>query len=181
MRYLNLLSILTVAVTLVAACGPAATPAPATTAPVAPPPTSAPPTAAPPTAKPTAVPPTPAPRILKVAGTASVTTWDPSASFSTEAAYLANLYEPLLWVNPPDAKDKYAPALAEKWEHSDDFMTWTFHLRKGIKFHDGAELNADAVIKSISRTITLGQGAAFIWAPVATMESPDPMTVVFKL
>jgi peptide/nickel transport system substrate-binding protein len=185
MKYLKLLSALTIMAVLVAACSPAATPTPApvpaTTAATAAPlpsPTAPKPTAVPPTAT---VPPTPAPRILKVAGTASVTTWDPSASFSTEAAYLPNLYEPLLWVNPPDAKDKYTPALAEKWEHSDDFMTWTFHLRGGVKFHDGAELNADAVIKSISRTITLGQGAAFIWAPVASIESPDPMTVVFKL
>ena len=186
MKYLKLLSALTIVVVLVAACGPAATPAPATTAPVAVPPTSAPPTASPP--KPTAVPPTavpstPAPRILKVALTASVTTWDPSASFSTEALYMANLYEPLLWVNPPDANPsgKYTPALAEKWEYSNDGTTWTVHLRKGVKFHDGADLNADAVVKSISRTITLGGGAAFIWAPVAAMETPDPMTVVFKL
>jgi len=179
MKYLKLLSVFTVVVMLVAACTPVATPAPPTAAPTAVPPK---PTAVPPTAvPPTAVPPTPAPRILKVASTASITTWDPSASFSTEAAYMANLYEPLVWVNPPGAKDKYSPALAEKWERSDDGKTWTFHLRQGVKFHDGAELNADAVVKSISRTITLGQGAAFIWAPVDKIESPDAMTVVFKL
>lgn len=181
MRYLRLLSALTVVMMLLAACAPAATPAPPTAAPTAAPakPTAVPPTAAPPTAVPPT--PTPAPRILKVAATANITTWDPSASFSTEALYMANFYEPLVWVNPLGAKDKYTPALAEKWERSDDGKTWTFHLRKGVKFHDGAELNADAVIKSISRTITLGQGAAFIWLAVDKMESPDPMTVVFKL
>lgn len=179
MKYLRLLSALIVLIMLVAACTPAATLAPPTAAPTAAPPkpTTPPPTAVPPTA----VPPTPAPRILKVAATANITTWDPSASFSTEALYLANMYEPLMWVNPPDAKDRYSPALAEKWERSDDGKTWTFHLRKGVKFHDGADLNADAVIKSISRTITLGTGAAFIWGATDKMESPDPMTVVFKL
>ncbi len=184
MKCLKLLSILTIVVMCVAACSPAAAPAPS--APVAAAPTSAPPppTAAPAqpaTVAPTAPPAAAGPRILKVAATASVTTWDPSASFSTEALYMANLYEPLLWVNPPGSADKYTPALAETWEYSNDGQTWTVHLRKGVKFHDGADLNADAVIKSISRTITLGQGAAFIWGPVASMESPDPMTVVFKL
>lgn len=181
MRYCKLLSALTVVMMLLAACAPAATPAPPTAAPTAaaPKPTAVPPTPVPPTAVPPTA--TPAPRILKVAATANITTWDPSASFSTEALYMANFYEPLVWVNPLGAKDKYTPALAEKWERSDDGKTWTFHLRKGVKFHDGAELNADAVIKSISRTITLGQGAAFIWSAVDKMEAPDPATVVFKL
>ena len=39
--------------------------------------------------------------MLKVATTANITTWDPVKSFSTEALYLANIYEPLLWINPP--------------------------------------------------------------------------------
>ena len=44
------------------------------------------------------------PNVLKVATTANITTWDPVASFSTEAFYLANIYEPLLWINPPGCR-----------------------------------------------------------------------------
>lgn len=40
------------------------------------------------------------------------------------------------------------PALASKWTTSDDGKTWTFTLQKGVKFHDGTDFNADAVVKN---------------------------------
>src|ERR1043166_2607272 len=42
---------------------------------------------------------------------------------------------------------KLVPHLAEKWEQAaDDKKTWIFHLRKDVKFHDGTDFNADAVV-----------------------------------
>src|ERR1700729_862308 len=44
------------------------------------------------------------------------------------------------------------PGLAEKWEQApDDNKTWIFHLRHGVKFHDGTDFNADAVIWNLDR------------------------------
>ncbi|MBW2148716.1 MAG: hypothetical protein JRG73_01390 [Deltaproteobacteria bacterium] len=44
-----------------------------------------------------------------------------------------------------DSKGTLIPALFTKWEHSNNGKTWTFHLRKGVKFHDGTPFNAEAV------------------------------------
>jgi peptide/nickel transport system substrate-binding protein len=45
------------------------------------------------------------------------------------------------------------PALAESWEISDDGLTYTFNLRKGVTFHDGTEFNADAVKFNMDRML----------------------------
>ena len=119
-------------------------------------------------------------QILNVATTAEVTTWNPVKSFSTEVYYLSNVYEPLLWMNPPGSKERFRPALAERWASSADARTWTFHLRKGVTFHDGEPMNAAAVKASLEASAKDG-GAAFIWSALDTIETPDEHTVVLKL
>jgi len=44
-----------------------------------------------------------------------------------------------------DASHRLVPNLAESWEYGPDKMSMIFHLRKGIKFHDGSDFNAEAV------------------------------------
>ena len=162
--------LLTVAL-LVTACGPSPTQAPAAPQePAAPAATEAPaPTEAP-----------PAPSVLKIANTANITTWDPIKSFSTEAAYMANLYEQLLRINPPGAAEKFTPLLAERWESNEDGTAWTFYLRPNVKFHDGEPMNAEAVKASIEAAADHA-GASFIWWMLDNVEVVDDLTVKFNL
>ncbi len=50
-----------------------------------------------------------------------------------------------------DAKVKIHPDLATEWTQSKDGLTWTFKLRKGVKFHDGTPFNAEAVKYNFER------------------------------
>jgi len=159
------LSLLLAVAVLVAACGEVTEAPPATEAIVA----EAPETEAP-----------IVPLVLKIANTANITTWDPVASFSTEAAYIANVYEQLLRVNPPGSADQYTPLLAKSWEVSEDGLSYTFNLRAGVKFHDGEAMNAEAVKKSIEAAADRS-GAAFIWLPLDTVEVVDDLTVKINL
>src|SRR5512139_2917515 len=135
-RFFSILPVLMVVALVLTACGgaPPVTEPPAATAPATQPPATEPPAAG--------------PLVLKTANTANITTWDPVASFSTEAAYLANVYEQLLRINPPSSAEQYTPLLATSWEVIADGLSWTFHLRDGVKFHDGESMNAGAVQQS---------------------------------
>lgn len=52
------------------------------------------------------------------------------------------------------------PQLAEKWEISDDGLTYTFHMNKEAKFHDGTPVTAEAVKYSYTRAMDVGKSAA---------------------
>ena len=85
------------------------------------------------------------------------------------------------------------PALAESWETSDDGLVWTFHLRRGVKFHDGTDFDADAVLFSLNRQHEADHpfhevgGPYIYWAAmgmsdiVDRIEKVDPFTVRFIL
>lgn len=58
------------------------------------------------------------------------------------------VWEPLV---TQDENAAPVPCLAESWEMSEDGTQWTFYLRQGVKFHDGSDFNADAVIANFDR------------------------------
>jgi len=67
----------------------------------------------------------------------------------------AHIFEGLVYCNydQKEKKTTLEPSLAEKWERSPDGKTWTFYLRKGVKFHDGTPFNAEAAKFNIERTL----------------------------
>jgi len=71
------------------------------------------------------------------------TPWNATA----EVWLLPNIYEGLL-VSYMGKSDDIRPLIAESYTHTDDFLTWTFQIREGIKFTDGNVVDAAAVCKA---------------------------------
>ena len=80
--------------------------------------------------------------------------FDPFSSMTAEArAVNFNVFDGLVNVATDGS---FVPALAESYTVSPDAMTWTFTLRKGVKFHDGKTLTKDDVLYSIQKAIDGG-------------------------
>jgi peptide/nickel transport system substrate-binding protein len=95
------------------------------------------------------------------------------------ATSLANLYDTLVF---PNASGGVDPWLATSWDVSQDGLTYTFHLRQDVKFHDGTPLKASDIVYSYDRLSTTGQGFAYlVTADVSGVTAPDDNTVVFTL
>jgi len=82
------------------------------------------------------------------------------------------------------------PGLATSWDISADGLTYTFHLRDGVKFQDGTDFNADAVVWNYNRMMNPSAPgydtgtyayAETLFGEVADCKAPDAKTVVFTL
>ena len=87
-------------------------------------------------------------------------------------------YEALISKN---AEMEFIPLLAESWEMADDNLTWTFHLREGVKFHDGSDFTAEDVVASYDKASIAGE-SLFVekLAYVDSYEAVDDYTFVVK-
>ena len=110
---------------------------------------------------------------------------DPALIDDGESAKIVvNIYEGLLKYNKDSTNVE--PSLAESWETSSDGLTYTFHLRKGVKFHDGTDFNAEAVKFNIDRqlepNVTEDMGyAGFVFGSVKDVEVVDEYTVKINM
>ncbi len=83
---------------------------------------------------------------------------DPATYSWTEKSIVArHIIEYLVETGPDNVTRPY---LAESWEASDDLKTWTFHLRKGVKWSNGDDFNADDVVFTFTRWLDPKTGSS---------------------
>ena len=82
-----------------------------------------------------------------------------------------------------DDKGVTQPKLAMSWSSSEDFKTWTFKLRPGVKFHDGTPFNAEALKANFDRQKDPANKCrcAFYIAQIKDVQAPDELTLVYNL
>ena len=128
------------------------------------------------------------PGVLIVGQIAEPKALDPAAVTAVnDFRILMNVYDGL--VRYKDGTLEVEPALATGWEISDDGTEYTFTLREGVKFHDGSEFNADAVVFNFERMLNEDHPyhdtgpfpLAFFFSAVESVEAVDPLTVKFTL
>ncbi len=97
----------------------------------------------------------------------------------------AVMFDNLVRRDPRDSGKTIIPDLAHSWDISKDGTTYTFMLRKGVQFHDGAELTADDIKATFDRIRKPPQGISIprsvLFKSVAEITTPDKYTVQFKL
>lgn len=124
---------------------------------------------------------------------ADSTSLDPGVITDGESLKVTeNIYDTLLDYEEDSTEVK--PALATEWNVSDDSLVYTFKLKEGVKFHDGTDFNAEAVVFNFERWMSGGTDGAFVYYAamfggykgdeghvIKSVEAVDPLTVKFTL
>ena len=110
-------------------------------------------------------------KILTVQLGPDVETIDPALNSAVDGAnYILFAFDNLLKM---DKDGKVVPGLAEKYEVSDDQLTWTFHLRDGLKWSDGSALTANDFVYSWQRVVDPNVAAPYAQTVLGMVEGYD--------
>ena len=128
------------------------------------------------------------PGVLVVGQIAEPKSLDPAAvTANNDFRIVYNMYDGL--VRYRSGTLEVEPALATEWEISDDGTEYTFALREGVTFHDGAPFDAEAVVFNFERMLDEGHPyhdtgpfpLSFMVGAIESVEAVDDMTVKFTL
>ena len=132
---------------------------------------------------------TPADQLIVGMSMINLLSLDPAAATGLDVSEInANLYDMLL-VQDVAQPDRLLPALAERWQVSDDRKTLTFTLRTGVQFQSGNPLTAEDVAWSLQRVLKLNLALASTWKAYGfsaenverSMRATDANTFVIEL
>lgn len=106
---------------------------------------------------------------------ADVTSFDPHVGRQTPAVTVtSHIFDTLVEVD--GVTNEVIPQIAESWEQLSD-TDYRFHIRKGIKFHDGSDLTAEDVKFSLERAIA-SSFIAYVTDFISAVKIEDPYTVI---
>jgi len=110
-------------------------------------------------------------KILTIEMGPEVESIDPALNTTNDGAnYLTYLFDNLLRT---DKDGKVVPSLAQKYEVSDDGLTWTFHLRDGLKWSDGSDFTANDFVYSWQRMVDPDIAAPYAETVLGMVEGYD--------
>ena len=110
-------------------------------------------------------------KILTIEMGPEVESIDPALNTTNDGAnYLTYLFDNLLRT---DKDGKVVPSLAQKYEVSDDGLTWTFHLRDGLKWSDGSDFTANDFVYSWQRMVDPEVAAPYAETVLGMVEGYD--------
>jgi len=117
--------------------------------------------------------------VLRVIPHADLKNLDPiwtTAYISRNHGYL--IYDTLFSM---DDDFKPQPQMVDSWEVSDDKLTWTFKLRDGLKWHDGADVTAEDCVASLERWGKRDGMGQQLFGAMDSLTAADAKTIVMKL
>ena len=99
----------------------------------------------------------------------------PTSSSTASQMGMANLLEPLVYFKQVGETDgvkrfdfsQFEGRLAESWEVDEKTLTWTLHLRHGVKSCDGSPFTADDVLYTFARALSVSGAGAVSWLPAS--------------
>ena len=122
-------------------------------------------------------------KVLVFSRSATISGYDPIVNQTGMNRMLNQLFYENLVTSDYSEDGSYEPELATSWETSEDGLTWTFHLREGVKYTDGNPFGSDDVAGVFNRIFNEEKCATQKknWAMVDSWECPDELTFVMHL